>query len=69
MRDVRTIHFHPFSRRKLRHVSENGVFRVCKLQKRVYLFAMRVRVQLCLTSGLAHGRQNPEVLGSIPGGR
>ena len=28
MRDVRTIHFHPFSRRELRHVSENEGFRV-----------------------------------------
>ena len=25
--DVRTIHFHPFSRRELRHVSENEGFR------------------------------------------
>ena len=28
MRDVRTIHLHPFSRRELRHVSENGGFGV-----------------------------------------
>ena len=27
MRDVRTIHFHPFSRRELRRASENFVFR------------------------------------------
>ena len=27
MRDVRTIHFHPFSRRELRHASENLIFR------------------------------------------
>ena len=27
MRDVRTIHFHPFSRRELRHASENWFFR------------------------------------------
>ena len=26
--DVRTIHFHPLSRRELRHVSENEGFRV-----------------------------------------
>ena len=27
MRDVRTIHFHPFSRRELRYASENEGFR------------------------------------------
>ena len=27
MRLVRTIHFHPFSRRELRHASENSLFR------------------------------------------
>ena len=27
MRDVRTIHFHPFSRRELRHASEHVLFR------------------------------------------
>ena len=27
MRDARTIHFHPFSRRELRHASENLLFR------------------------------------------
>ena len=39
MRDVRTIHFHPFSRRELRHVSENGVLHV---MKESLSFAMRV---------------------------
>ena len=31
MRLVRTIHFHPFSRRELHHASENSLFRRWKL--------------------------------------
>ena len=61
---VRASVCHPFSRQDLRHASENGVF---ISGKEGLSFTMRVQVQLCLPGGLARGRHNPEVPGSIPG--
>ena len=66
MRDVRTIHFHPFSRRELRHVSENDVFRVWKWRPRSRDTLAKWPTVVRLPSGLAHGRRTPGGTGFEP---